>query len=208
MRELVVTATSEAGRAAVRVHEPEQDPQRGLLPAPFGPRKPVTWPASSANDRSETACTPPKRLLMPSISIAATAGRGTLEGVLDVLQRDDAPGRVEGDPDDVEARLVGAPPAAAVVEPLAGHAPDLGPLSRADRGEWPEGAGRPAGHTRLHLAEDEAICVSRHQVELSEAGAEVAVEDLVAERGETVGGQALAEGAETSAEVFGHHARS
>jgi hypothetical protein len=36
MRELVVTATSEAGRAAVRVHEPEQDPQRGALAGAIG----------------------------------------------------------------------------------------------------------------------------------------------------------------------------
>ena len=41
-----------------------------LLPAPFGPRKPVTRPASTANERSETAWTLPKRLLIPLISIA------------------------------------------------------------------------------------------------------------------------------------------
>ena len=40
------------------------------LPAPFGPRKPVTRPAATSNDMSETACTLPKRLLSPSISIA------------------------------------------------------------------------------------------------------------------------------------------
>ena len=41
-----------------------------LLPAPFGPRKPVTRPASTENERSETACTEPKLLLTPLISIA------------------------------------------------------------------------------------------------------------------------------------------
>jgi hypothetical protein len=30
-----------------------------VLPAPFGPRKPVTAPARTANDRSSTACTSP-----------------------------------------------------------------------------------------------------------------------------------------------------
>ena len=42
-----------------------------LLPAPFGPRKPVTRPAWTSNERSVTACTLPKLLLSPSISTAA-----------------------------------------------------------------------------------------------------------------------------------------
>ncbi len=41
-----------------------------LLPAPFGPRNPVTRPAATVNDRSSTACTEPKRLPRPSISMA------------------------------------------------------------------------------------------------------------------------------------------
>ena len=42
-----------------------------LLPAPFGPRKPVTRPASTSKERSLTASILPKRLLIPWISIAA-----------------------------------------------------------------------------------------------------------------------------------------
>src|SRR4051812_7014433 len=41
------------------------------LPAPFGPRKPVTAPARTSKLRSSTATTSPKRLLSPWISIAA-----------------------------------------------------------------------------------------------------------------------------------------
>ena len=44
-----------------------------LLPAPFGPRKPVTRPDSTVNERSRTACTFPKCLQTPSISIVLTA---------------------------------------------------------------------------------------------------------------------------------------
>src|ERR671914_468649 len=43
-----------------------------LLPAPLGPRKPVTRPASTSNDKSLKACTLPKCLLNPRISITAT----------------------------------------------------------------------------------------------------------------------------------------
>src|SRR6476646_11140451 len=31
-----------------------------LLPAPFGPRKPVTWPGGTVKDRSSTATVPPR----------------------------------------------------------------------------------------------------------------------------------------------------
>ena len=37
-----------------------------VLPAPFGPRKPVIVPASNANDKSVTAETSPKRLVNDS----------------------------------------------------------------------------------------------------------------------------------------------
>src|SRR6185312_1444647 len=36
-----------------------------VLPAPFGPRKPVTLPGSTSNDRSLTAVTSPYRLVRP-----------------------------------------------------------------------------------------------------------------------------------------------
>jgi hypothetical protein len=40
-----------------------------VLPAPFGPRKPVTLPGITSNDRSLTAVTSPYRLVSPRISI-------------------------------------------------------------------------------------------------------------------------------------------
>src|SRR5215217_3716121 len=39
-----------------------------VLPAPLGPRKPVTEPGSTVKLRSETACTSPKDLLSPRTS--------------------------------------------------------------------------------------------------------------------------------------------
>ena len=39
-----------------------------VLPAPLGPRKPVTSPGSTANDTSVTARTGPKRLVSPTAS--------------------------------------------------------------------------------------------------------------------------------------------
>ena len=40
-----------------------------VLPAPFGPRKPVTWPGNTSNDRSLTAVVWPYRLVSPRTSI-------------------------------------------------------------------------------------------------------------------------------------------
>ena len=40
-----------------------------VLPAPFGPRKPVTWPGRTVKLRSSTAVTGPNRLVSPSTSI-------------------------------------------------------------------------------------------------------------------------------------------
>jgi hypothetical protein len=40
-----------------------------VLPAPFGPRKPVTAPARTANDNSSTAFTEPYRFVSPSTTI-------------------------------------------------------------------------------------------------------------------------------------------
>src|SRR5215475_5832530 len=45
-----------------------------VLPAPFGPRKPVTAPARTANDRSSTARIAPKRFDSPSATIGAATG--------------------------------------------------------------------------------------------------------------------------------------
>src|SRR4051812_26509854 len=56
-----------------------------LLPAPFGPRKPVTRPDSTANDRSLTASTLPKRLLRPSNWMAVEL-TGTTYGISATLE--------------------------------------------------------------------------------------------------------------------------
>src|SRR5258708_38164050 len=40
-----------------------------VLPAPFGPRKPVIFPGFTLNDRSSTASVSPYRLVKPSSSI-------------------------------------------------------------------------------------------------------------------------------------------
>ena len=46
-----------------------------VLPAPFGPMNPSTWPRSTLNDTSSTACTPSKWRTSPSIcSIASLIG--------------------------------------------------------------------------------------------------------------------------------------
>src|ERR1700744_2646500 len=45
------------------------------LPAPFGPRNPMTSPLPTDRLKSATAVTGPKRLVSPSISIMDMAGR-------------------------------------------------------------------------------------------------------------------------------------
>jgi hypothetical protein len=39
-----------------------------VLPAPFGPRNPTTWPDETQNDRSSSAVSMPKRRVNPEIS--------------------------------------------------------------------------------------------------------------------------------------------
>ena len=52
-----------------------------LLPAPLGPRKPVTHPGRASKVRSSTACTRPKRFVSPRAAIAGDPiGRTTPEG--------------------------------------------------------------------------------------------------------------------------------
>ncbi len=48
---------------------------RFALPAPFGPRNPVTFPERMVNDRSSTAVLPPYRLVRPSASIIGHSPR-------------------------------------------------------------------------------------------------------------------------------------
>ena len=64
-------------------------------------------------------------------------------------------------------------------------------LSRADRVEWPVRTGAGAGHTCLHLAEDEIARIGGDDVELAERAAEVPLDDLVAAAFEVLARQAL-----------------
>src|ERR1700722_12727197 len=48
-----------------------------VLPAPFGPRKPVTFPGVTLNDRSLTAIFSPYLLLSPRTSIIANVPSGS-----------------------------------------------------------------------------------------------------------------------------------
>jgi hypothetical protein len=45
-----------------------------VLPAPLGPRKPVTRPGSTVKLRSETASTEPKRFVAPANSMGTPVG--------------------------------------------------------------------------------------------------------------------------------------
>jgi hypothetical protein len=44
-----------------------------VLPAPFGPRNPKTWPEGTSNDSPSSAMTDPYRRRKPSISSSAEA---------------------------------------------------------------------------------------------------------------------------------------
>ena len=44
-----------------------------VLPAPFGPRKPVIFPGSTPNDRLSTASVSPYRLVRPRASIMSAS---------------------------------------------------------------------------------------------------------------------------------------
>src|SRR6476619_2978277 len=59
-----------------------------VLPAPFGPRKPVIRPGSTSKLRSSTATKEPKRLVSPRISIFAPVAVAVLMGYLVVSYPD------------------------------------------------------------------------------------------------------------------------
>src|SRR4051795_2177336 len=61
-------------RPRVGVTSPSSMRSVVVLPAPFGPRKPVTWPGSTVAERSETAATVPNRLVSPVNSIGTPVG--------------------------------------------------------------------------------------------------------------------------------------
>jgi hypothetical protein len=51
-----------------------------VLPAPFGPRKPVTEPRRTLNERSSTAASSPYRFVRPSTVIAASVRSSIMLG--------------------------------------------------------------------------------------------------------------------------------
>ena len=66
----ITVAWPDVGRASARIIRSVV-----VLPAPFGPRNPVTAPSRTENDRWSTATTPPYRLVSSTVSIAATAAQ-------------------------------------------------------------------------------------------------------------------------------------
>src|SRR4051794_18265385 len=122
------------------------------------------------------------------------------ERALEVMQRHEPPVGADRDADGVEAE-VGAPRAVADLrEPGGGHASHLRLLDRADRLE--RRPRRPA--PGLHLAEDERGAVVGDEVELAEAGAMAAGENLVPAAFEVGGSEGLALLAEEVVEIGGH----
>src|SRR5271155_5537085 len=78
-----------------------------VFPEPLGPRKPVTRPGSTVNERSSTANTSPKCLDSPLISMGSPRG--------------EAPAVIGGDPSaGVAGRTVGLVLAAGVAGPAEG----------------------------------------------------------------------------------------
>jgi hypothetical protein len=127
-----------------------------------------------------------------------------------MLQREQAAGRVEADPDGVEAKLRGTsalePP---LREPLSRHRADLSLLARADRCEWPQdvpGVRRLPHDPRLDLAEDEEALVARDHVELPVPSPKVPLDHLEPSRLEMPCSELLAVIAEPSARIPSHPA--
>ena len=87
-------------------------------------------------------------------------------------------------------------------EVRAGHPPHL----RCACASCSASQGSAAPAARLDLAEDEHVAVEGDEVDLAEAGAVVAGDDLVAEPLEVLGGEVLAEAAEVVTGVGGHAA--
>jgi hypothetical protein len=69
-RDLLVVAPVEPGASIVSVNQPEEDPEGRALAGSIRADESGYAAASTENERSETACTEPKRLLISLISIA------------------------------------------------------------------------------------------------------------------------------------------
>src|SRR4051812_28916254 len=65
---LVMSRPSRRTRPALGARRPVITLNRVVLPAPFGPMRPVILPGSALNDTSSTATLPPKRTTTPSTS--------------------------------------------------------------------------------------------------------------------------------------------
>ena len=107
-----------------------------VLPAPLGPRKPVTRPGWTRKDRSSTAWTSPKVLVSPEISIMGPACTRSLPSVsLRTRSSGSSFERPEeGDHELADRRQVVAP----LLDVDGGQ---------AERGEQPTGGGVPLGAT-------------------------------------------------------------
>ena len=119
---------------------------------------------------------------------------------------DRAAGAVEGDADGVEADLGVVGGVAALAHPGGGEAADsllLAVVDAEDRALGAEGGVLAAG---LDLDEDERAAVEGDDVELAEAGAGVALDDLPA-RGDQPGGDEVLGGAADPLSLHGHRGR-
>ncbi len=113
---------------------------------------------------------------------------------------------VEGDADCVEADLGVAGELAAFAHPGGRQAPHLQLLAPVDAEDGALGAEGRAGAAGLDLDEDERAAVEGDDVELAEAGASVALDDLPARGGEA-GGDEILGGAADSLSLRGHRDR-
>ena len=106
-----------------------------------------------------------------------------------MVEADEAAAVVDHDTDRVEADLGGGRPRGLIVEERARHLPDLTALSLIER--VPDRIGA-AGATRLHLHEHERPVIAYDEVDLAEAGAVVAGDEVVAQALQVLKGALLA----------------
>src|SRR4051794_5694021 len=153
---------------------------------------------SSAKDRTRASIRRPHR--EGRAGGGPSGGAPASERAPEVVQRHEPPVGADRHADGVEPEI-GAPRAIADLrEPGGGHAAHLRLLDRADRLERRPRRAAPG----LHLAEDERGAVVGDEVELAEAGAVTASEDLVPAAFEVGGGEGLALLAEEVTEIGGH----
>ena len=118
-----------------------------------------------------------------------------------MLEADETPLRVDGDPDRVKADKVGVGAVGSLDQPASGHLAYALSLVGAESLEWASARVQALG---LYFAERERGAVEGDDVELSPAGAVVALHNLESEPGEMLGGELLAVLAEAVTEVGAH----